>query len=609
MDQVEKQQILQYVDKYRGLFNEIANEVMMRFLAGGKAEINPLTNADKFMNVLSRGVKVDPSKIMQEQMRFLESQMKLWQNTAQAFMNSEKPAPVVEPPRGDRRFKDDQWDTNPMFSYFKQAYLLNSQTMQNMVDLLEFEDNKTAEQVKFFTRQYINSLSPTNYALTNPEVCRDILETEGECLARGIDNFVRDLENSPLEAFKVGQVGIDAFEIGKDLATTPGDVVFQNDLFQLIQYSPSTAKVHEKPLLIVSPFINKYYILDLDKKKSMVKWLVDQGFTVFIMSWVNADARHKDKTFDSYVVDGVIQALKVCAEISGVSSVNALGYCIGGTVLGVAASVLKKKRSKLLNSMSLLTTLFDFSEPGEAGNYISEQSYTLVEQSANTKGYFDGRILAYCFSLLRENNLFWSFFVDNYLKGKDPLPFDILYWNSDSTNIPAKAFLYYLRNTYLDNRIKEPNAISVDGVEVDLGAIDVPTYALATSNDHIVLWQAAYESIKVLTKAKVRFVLAGSGHVAGVVNPPDDAKYDHWVNTRNPKTSDEWLKSAKQKEGSWWLDWREWLAELSGEQVDAPKQPGNAQYKSLEAAPGSYVKVRVEKIEAPVKPEAEPVAE
>ncbi|WP_317931525.1 class I poly(R)-hydroxyalkanoic acid synthase [Halioxenophilus sp. WMMB6] len=596
MEQGDQKEILRYIDKYRGMFNELSHEIMMRFLAGGKADINPLTNADKVMGVLSRGVKVDPSKLMQEQMRFLESQMSLWQSTAKALMESNKPETVVEAERSDKRFKDEQWDTNPMFNYFKQAYLLNSRMMQNFVDSLEFEDQKTAEQVKFFARQYINSLSPSNYVFTNPEVCRDILDTEGECLARGMDNFLRDLENSPLEAFKIGQVNVDAFEVGKDLAITPGKVVYQNRMFQLIQYQPTTEQVYKKPLLIVAPFINKFYILDLDQQKSMIRWLTSQGYSVFLMSWVNPDESYRDVTFDAYVVDGVLKALDVTSEISQSKSVNALGYCIGGTVLGIAAAVLKKQGSRRLHSMTLLTTLFEFSEAGEAGNYISDQTYPLVEQSAQTKGYFDGRILAYCFSMLRENSLFWSYFVDNYLKGKDPMPFDILYWNSDSTNIPAKAFLYYLRKTYMDNQLKEPGGVVIDGVEVDLSLIDIPSYSLATSNDHIVIWQAAYESVQLLKNSNARFVLAGSGHVAGVVNPPETGKYPHWVNKKLDDSPEQWLANATQVDGSWWTDWNAWLAPLSGAKKAAPSELGNSDYPPIEDAPGSYVKVRLEKI-------------
>jgi len=596
MDPKERKEILRYMDKYREMFNELSHEIMLRFLASGKTEINPLTNADKIIGVMSRGVRVDPGKLMQEQMSFLEAQVSLWQNTAKALFESQKTEPVVVPDRGDKRFKDEQWDSNPMYNYFKQAYLLNSKMMQNFVEALEFEDQKTAEQVKFFTRQYVNSMSPTNYVLTNPEVCRDILATEGECLARGMDNFMRDLENSPLEAFKIGQVNVDAFEVGKDLAITPGQVVFQNELFQLIQYQPTTEQVYKKPLLIVAPFINKFYILDLDKKKSMVAWLVDQGYSVFLMSWVNPNESHRNKTFESYVTEGVIKALEVTAEISKSKSVNGLGYCIGGTVLGIAAAVLQKKNSKLLSSVTFLTTLFEFSEAGEAGNYISDQTYPLVEQSVKAKGYFDGRILAYCFSMLRENSLFWSYFVDNYLKGKDPMPFDILYWNSDSTNIPAAAFLYYLRKTYMDNELKNPGGMHLAGVDIDLASIDIPVYSLATSNDHIVIWQAAYESIKLLKGAKSRFVLAGSGHVAGVVNPPATAKYDHWVNESLPSSADEWMTTSSQVAGSWWLDWDKWLAAKSGAKQPAPETLGNSEYQPLEPAPGSYVKVRLEKV-------------
>ncbi|BFM06523.1 class I poly(R)-hydroxyalkanoic acid synthase [Halioxenophilus aromaticivorans] len=609
MDAKEQKQVLNYLDKYREMFNDMSHEIMLRVLASSKAEINPFNNADKIMGVLSQGVKVDPKKLMREQMGFLEAQASLWQNTAKALFESQQSAPVVEADRTDKRFKDEQWDTNPMFNYFKQAYLLNSKMMQGFVDALEFEDHKIAEQVKFFTRQYVNSMSPTNYILTNPEVCRDILDTEGECLAKGMDNFMRDIENSPLEAFKVSQVNIDAFEVGKDLAITPGQVVYENELFQLIQYKPTQEQVYKKPLLVVPPFINKFYILDLTQKKSMISWLLDQGYNVFLVSWVNPGASLKDTAFETYVTNGVIKAAEVTAEITKSRSVNAVGYCIGGTVLGIAAAVLKEKNSKLLSSISFFTTLFDFSEAGEAGNYISEQTYSMIEQSVSAKGYLDGRILAYCFSMLRENSLFWSYFVDNYLKGKDPMPFDILYWNSDSTNIPAPAFLYYLRKTYMDNELRNPGGMRVDGIDVDLSKVDIPAYSLATVGDHIVIWQAAYESLKVLSGAKSRFVLAGSGHVAGVINPPASAKYDHWVNEQLPGNAEEWLATSTENKGSWWLDWDAWLAPLSGAKQAAPKTLGNAQYKPIEAAPGRYVKVRLEKLAEPKKAPEQATAE
>jgi polyhydroxyalkanoate synthase len=539
---------------------------------------------------------MDTGKLVAQQMEFLEKQMQLWQNTANAFFDSTtKPITVVEPERGDKRFKDEQWESNPMYNYIKQSYLLNSKMMTNVVDMFEFDDHKTAEQARFFTRQFVNSLSPTNYVLTNPEVCRDIIDTEGECLAKGVDNFLRDIEASPLEAFKIGQANPDDFELGKDLAYTQGQVVYENDLFQLLQYSPSTETVSKTPLLVVPPFINKYYILDLDQKKSLVKWLVDQGLTVFLVSWVNPNEAHSEKNFDSYITEGVITALDKVADITGVASVNAAAYCIGGTALSISAAVLKAKKSKRLKSMTLMTTLLDFSEPGEAGNYLSEQTMEFIEQTARTKGYFDGRILAYCFSSLRENNLFWSFFVDNYLKGKDPTPFDILYWNSDSTNFPAEAFIYYLQQFYMENKLREPGGCMLGGVPVDLSQIDVPVYGLATISDHIVLWQAAYESFKLLTKADKKFVLAGSGHVAGVVNPADTGKYDHWLNDALPDQAEDWLNTSTPVEGSWWNDWIGWLKDLSGDQVK-PREPGAKKgYPAIEPAPGRYVKVRLEK--------------
>ncbi len=591
MEPGEHEEVLRYLDKFRDVFNDMTKEVMESALSG-KTEVNPLLNADKVANILSRGVKVDPAKLVQDQMSFLQTQMALWQGAAESIMAGKPLADVVPTPQGDKRFKDGQWTENPLYNYFKQSYLLNAEMLQKIVESLEFEDPKSSEQVKFYTRQFVNSMSPTNYVLTNPEVCRDILDSKGACLTKGIDNFLRDLQRSPIEAFKVGQVEPDAFELGKTLAYTKGKVIYQNDVMQLIQYSPSTEQVFEKPLLIIPPFINKYYILDLDHKKSMPRWLVEQGYTVFMVSWFNPDESHRNIGFDDLVKKGVIEALDAVVKVTNCDSVNTAGYCVGGTLLSVAQAYLSAKGDKRINTLTLLTTLLDFAEPGEVGIYLSETSLPHVFQNADKKGYFDGRILALGFSLLRENNLFWSYFVDNYLKGKDPVPFDILYWNSDSNNITAKSFIYYVKNMYQYNKLIQPGALEIDGQSIDLGKIKVPTYAVATVADHIVLWQSAYDSVQYLG-ADVRFILAGSGHVAGIVNPAESGKYDYWVGKKMPKEADQWMAEAKQQSGSWWLDWNRWLKRRSGSTVDA-REPGAGALPALEDAPGSYVRVRLE---------------
>lgn len=586
----EKQlEVMQYLEKFSGVFNDMMSEVVQRIMRSQfDTEIMPSAQQEApDLRETIPSVRIDPQQFVQQQLEFLNKQQLLWQNAARSMLG-QTVEPIVSEEKDDKRFADGDWQGNPVFSYIKQAYLLNAEYMHKLVDALQFDDKKVEEQVRFYTRQFINSMAPSNYIFTNPEVFREILESEGKNLAKGIDNFIRDLENSPNEAFKITQVKLDAFTLGKDLAYTPGEVVYQNRLIQLIQYAPSTTEVYKLPLLIIPPFINKYYILDLDAKKSLVRWLVAQGFTVFMISWINPGDSLGDLTFDDYLEEGVKAGLDEVQNITDQSKINVTGYCVGGTLLGMAQSWLLNKNDKRINSLSFLTTLFDFSEPGEVGNYISEQMYPLIEQTVKAKGYFDGRILGLSFSLLRENNLFWSFFIENYLKGKDPTPFDILYWNSDSTNIPGEAYLFYLRNMYLENRLKVPQGVTAGGVALDLSKIKTPSYFLAAMADHIVLWPAAYRSAMCLG-GKKRFVLTESGHVAGVVNPVDKGKYPHWVNDTLPESHSQWLAGARQAKGSWWSDWRDWLIPLSGELIKPP-----AMGKAIEKAPGSYVKIRLE---------------
>jgi polyhydroxyalkanoate synthase subunit PhaC len=591
MNQEEKLEVLGYLTKFSHVFNDMIGEVTKRVLSSQvKADINPFSQSDKLADALSSGVKLDTKVFMKQQFDFLQKQQLLWQNASRIFMG-EVLEPMVHEEKSDKRFSDGDWEGNPVFNYIKQAYLLNAEYVSQMVDSLEFEDGKMGEQVRFYTRQLVSSMSPSNYVFTNPEVCREILKTEGECLARGIDNFMRDLENSPSEAFKITQVDIDAFTLGETLAYTPGEVVFKNHLIELIRYFPASSEVVATPLLIVPPFINKFYILDLDARKSLVKWLVEKGYEVFMISWVNPDESYADTDFADYMSQGVLAALDAVISQTGVEQVQAVGYCVGGTLLGITQSYLTALDDHRIRTCTYLTTLFDFSEPGEVGAYISSTLLPLLEQNVESKGYMDGRVLALSFSLLRENNLFWSFFIENYLKGKDPMPFDILYWNSDSTNLPAKAYLYYLINMYVEDKLKQPGALIIAGQPVDLGLAITPSYCLAARADHIVLWHAAYKSAKLLG-GPVRFVLTESGHVAGVINPAATGKYPHWVAEQLPKQPDQWLSQAEEKPGSWWLDWDTWLRSHCAE-VRTIKV---AKKSELPAAPGSYVKKRLESV-------------
>lgn len=595
MNQEDKYKVLGYVDKFSGVFNDMMQEVTKRIVSNqADTDLSQFLQSDFKGKDIANAVKVNPEKFVQHQLAFLEKQQQLWQNASKAFMGEEFEA-VIREDKGDKRFCDEDWEGNPGFNYIKQAYLVNAEYMRELVNVLEFEDKSTEELVRFYTRQFINSISPSNYVLTNPEVCREILDTQGENLAVGIDNFMRDLERSPDEAFKITQVKKDAFELGKDLAITAGKVIYENELIQLIHYSPKAELNYKIPLLIIPPFINKYYILDLNEKKSLVNWLLQKGYSVFMVSWVNPDDSLRELSFDEYISKGVIAAIDVVEKISSSKKINMAGYCVGGTILGIAQAYLKSQGDERIESLSFFTTLFDFSEPGEVGTYLSQQLIPWVEKSVVSRGYMDGRVLGLSFSLLRENNLFWSFFIEHYLKGKDPMPFDILYWNSDSTNLPAKAFLYYLNNMYLDNKLIEKDQVSIHDVSIDLSKVDVPCYCLAAQADHIVLWQAAYKSAKCLG-GDVRFVLTESGHVAGVVNPADKGKYPHWVNASLTDDASEWFENANQIQGSWWGDWESWLKDRSGEQRKALQVGKKKQYPPIEDAPGRYVKHRLDEV-------------
>jgi polyhydroxyalkanoate synthase len=562
MEASNEKAAFEYVQQLASQFNAAARDIILKQMSESSDSEMSLFDPSRIAEMFTGELEVDTSKLISEQMNFMEKQMMLWQGMAGSFLGDES-KPLITEEKTDKRFKDKEWSENPAFSYLKQVYLLQSQMLENMMDAITFPDEKSESQAKFYTRQYINSVSPTNYVMTNPEVCREVLRTEGKNLVKGTENFLRDLEQSPLEALKITQTNEDAFELGKDLAYTPGKVIYQNDLIQLIHYAPETEEVYGVPLLFTPPIINKYYVLDLDEKKSMVRWLVKKGFSVFMISWVNPDSDLAEKDFSDYMKEGPLQAIKIVKKVTRAKKVNVVGFCIGGTLLASAAAYLRSKGDESINSLTFLTTLLDFTEQGEIGNYLSEYSLPLIEDAADSKGYFDGRVLSLSFSLLRENNLFWSYFINNYLKGEDPAAFDILYWNSDSTNLAAACFKEYLRMTYWENKLREPHKVELDGVKIDLSDVDMPCYFLAGAADHIVLWNGAYESAK-LVGGDSRFVLTGSGHIAGVLNSPDQAKYPYWSNSDWPETALEWQEGANQTDASWWLDWHDWLAPQSG---------------------------------------------
>lgn len=529
----------------------------------------------------------NPENIAREQTQYWSSMAELWRRGMSKLLFNQDFEPVATPAPTDRRFKDKTWAENVIFDCIKQCYLLTAQRMQSAAGKVEGLDAHTTNQVEFYTRQFVDAMSPTNFAATNPEVLKATIESKGENLLEGVQHLMQDLDRSGGN-FNVKMTNLEHFRIGENLASTPGKVVFQNEMMQLLQYNPTTETVRQRPLLIVPAWINRFYILDLQPKNSFVKWAVDQGHTVFLISWVNPDESYADKTFDEYLTKGTVAALDAIELATGEKQVNAVGYCIGGTLLALTAAYLAAKRRNRIASCTYFTSMFDFSEPGEIGVFVDEAQIALLEKHMRFKGYLEGHHLAEAFRMLRENDLIWSFFVKDYLLGQEPMPFDILYWNSDSTNMPATMHSYYLRNMYLNNRMREPKGIKLGGTGIDLRRITTPQYFLSASEDHIAPWKSTYAGTK-LVSGPVRFVLGGSGHIAGVMNPPAAKKYCYWTNDTIAATPDEWLKGTERHEGSWWVDWDRWVGQLAGKPVPA-RQPGDGKLKPIEDAPGSYVR-------------------
>ncbi len=485
--------------------------------------------------------------------------------------------------RGDKRFKDEAWQEMPYYDLLKQSYLLGSRQLHEFVDQAQVDD-KTKLQLRFYARQFIDAMSPSNFPATNPEVIRKAIETRSVSLTDGIQNFIDDLQKG-----RITRVDESAFEVGRNLAITAGSVVFENELIQLIQYTPQTHEVEKTPLLIVPPCINKFYLLDLGAGNSLVEYAVAQEHQVFLVSWRSAVPEIGHLTWDDYLEKGPLKAVDVVLDITGAERTNALGFCVGGTILSCAAAVMAARQDRRLATITLLTTMLDFSDTGEIGLLIDDASVTLREATIGKGGILPGKELAFTFGTLRANDLIWRYVVDSYLKGATPDAFDLLYWDSDSVSLPGPMYCWYTRNTYLENNIKDPGKTTQCGVPMDLSKIDVPVYLLASREDHIVPWKSAFRS-KDLIGGESRFVLAASGHVAGVINPPARNKRSHWINEDLESGPQTWLEAAEEKPGSWWPDWDSWMKSHSSGLIPASDKPGNMQYSPIEAAPGRYVK-------------------
>jgi poly[(R)-3-hydroxyalkanoate] polymerase subunit PhaC len=530
----------------------------------------------------------DPGRLAEAQAQLWRDSVALWQQMARR-LQGEQAAPLIEPERGDRRFKDEAWNEEVVYDYVKQSYLLSARWLRSLVKDVPGLAAGDQQKVDFYTRQFVSALAPSNFVLTNPAVLRKAKETGGQNLLDGLQHLLGDLERGQ-GRLKISMADEQAFAVGRNVATSPGKVIFQNELIQLLQYAPSTEQVYRRPLLIVPPWINKFYILDLQPRNSLIKWCVDQGHTVFVISWVNPRGDLAGKDFSDYMRDGPLAALEAIEQATAEREVNILGFCIGGILTATTLAWLAAKGDDRLKSATFLATLFDFKEAGEVRVFVDDDQIAHMEEHIRSTGYLEGHHMAEMFNLMRENDLIWSFVVNNYLLGREPPPFDLLYWNADATRLPAAMLLTYLRKFYQENRLMEPDGLELAGTLIDLGKVRTPVYILATKEDHIAPWPSCYPGTRAFAGPK-RFILGASGHIAGIINPPAANKYGYWSNQRLPADPEQWLAGAKYQEGSWWSDWGPWLARKAGKKVPA-RQPGDGKLSPIEDAPGSYVKVR-----------------
>ncbi len=530
----------------------------------------------------------DPQRALELQSRLGSAYLELWGNAVKRLAGEPAP-PVAEPGARDKRFADSEWTTNQFFDFLKQAYLLTSTWADRLVQDAADLDPHTKQKAEFYTRQIANAISPSNFVLTNPELLRETFASNAENLVRGMHMLAEDIQAGAGE-LRIRQSDPSAFALGRNLAMTPGKVVFQNELMQLIQYAPSTETVLKTPLLIVPPWINKFYILDLIPEKSFIKWCVDQGLTVFLISWVNPDASLARKNFDDYMIEGPLAALEAIGKATGEKTVHAIGYCVGGTLLAATLAYMAAKRVNRVSSATLFAAQVDFTYAGDLKVFVDEEQLAALETRMQEQGYLEGGQMASTFNLLRSNDLLWPYIINNYLKGKRPSAFDLLYWNSDATRMPAANHSFYLRNCYLENNLTR-GKMELAGTRLDLSKVKVPVYNLATRDDHIAPAKSVYLGSKFFG-GPVRFVVSGSGHIAGVINPPSQQKYQYWTGWKPAGDDvDKWLADAREHAGSWWPDWMQWLKRHGDAEVEA-RQPGSGKLKAIEDAPGSYVKVR-----------------
>ena len=576
---------------------EVGGKVMAEYAAKqGTQQLNPLTNTKtglsdttdqtRALTALWQAWLTEPNKLPEAQGELMASYIQIWTSTLQRVAGQD-PAPVAEPLPGDNRFKDAEWSSNAYFDFWKQCYLVTSSWAEKLLDETSGLDERTRHQAEFLLKQITSAMSPSNFPGTNPEVVRETIATNAQNLVQGMKHLLGDLERSG-NVLKISQTDTSAFEVGRNIAVTPGKVVFQNEIIQLIQYTPSTEKVRQIPLLIVPPWINKFYILDLTAQKSFIKYVVDQGFTTFVVSWVNPDERLRHKTFEDYMHEGILAAADAVKKETSEKKCNVLGYCVGGTLLSATLAWLAAKGKDPFHSATFLTTQVDFSKAGDLKLFIDEAQLKSLEEMMAERGYLDGSRMATVFNMLRPKDLIWPYIVNNYLLGKKPFPFDLLFWNQDSTRMPEANHNFYLREFYLENRLAKGDLV-LGGERLDMKKVKLPIYQLAAREDHIAPANSVYLGAR-LFGGPVEYVMSGSGHIAGVINPPDPKrqKYQYWTNSDRVETIEEWIEGAKETPGSWWPHWTQWLTKQSKGLVDA-REPG-AKLGAIEDAPGSYVK-------------------
>jgi poly[(R)-3-hydroxyalkanoate] polymerase subunit PhaC len=562
----------------------VAGFLSRRQDVSGIGMADPANIGKSFLN-LTQQMMANPLSVAETTLDLWTEHLRLLHSTTERLFGAPK---SVDAERRDRRFRDPAWSDNAIFEYVKQSYLLSSDAILSSVRKIEGLSPSDAHKTEFYTRQFVDAIAPSNFVATNPEVLKATLETGGNNLLSGLANLLGDLQRGE-GRLAITMTSSDAFRIGENVATTPGKVIYQNELMQLIQYTPSTSEVRQRPLLIVPPWINKFYILDLRPENSFTRWAVAQGHTVFVISWANPDARLAEKTFEHYMDEGILAALDAIEQATHERTVNTIGYCLGGTLLASTLAYLVMKDEERIASATYFVSLVDFTDVGDMAVFIDEEQLAALECRMQQRGFLDAHDMATSFNMLRANDLIWSFVVNNYLLGKEPVPFDLLYWNADATRMPAAMHSFYLRNMYHENRLSQPGGIALKGVPIDLRLIETPSFLLSTREDHIAPWRSTYAATQIYG-GPITFVLAASGHIAGVISPPG-SKYGHWRNPELPPKADDWLQGAQACAGSWWPFWDKWVEQFAGGMVDA-RTPGDGDLSAIEDAPGSYVRVR-----------------